>query len=152
MRLYYIIGIFTVAMLCGQQSRAQQKQDEKRHLTMIKFLLNQKELTDYSDTIPSNLDVMYDRPILKIKQSAKTVMVYIFGTYSPHGKRFIALIDQTGIKLLESKDLAPDMKVILGFLKRNKVNSSQGYKCLDSITEAYIYNSKRNFRPVPEEK
>ncbi|MBB6108700.1 hypothetical protein SAMN05421821_10265 [Mucilaginibacter lappiensis] len=119
---------------------------------MLKFLYNQKELTNPKDTILSDLDVMYDRLILCNATSVKSGTIYIFGTSSPHGKRFIALIGQIGMDLLETKNLPIDMQAILTFLQRNKINSQQGYKCLKLIAETYQYNEKRNFRPTMQEK
>lgn len=119
---------------------------------MVKFLFNQKELTNPQDTVPSDLDVIFKRPVLINKATARPVTVYVFGTYSPHGKHFIGLIDHAGIKLLETNDLPADMQTITAFFKRNKVKTQQGYQCLNVIAEIYQYNEKRNFRPAIEKK
>ncbi|RKR82854.1 hypothetical protein BDD43_3045 [Mucilaginibacter gracilis] len=152
MRAYRIIFIIASCFFFFDAAYAQQTKEKKIEIAMLKFLYNQKELTNPQDTVPSNLDVMYHRPILINKAPAKPGTIYVFGSYSPHGKRFIGLADQTAMNLLEAKDLPTDLQTILAFFKRNKINSLQGYKCLNVIADTYLYNEKRNFRPIPEEK
>lgn len=151
MRIYYIISTITICLIFSKPSSAQ-PQEKKTQTAMLNFLFDQKELTNPHDTEPSNWDVMFYRPVLINKAPAKPGTVYVFGAYSPHGKHFIGLIDQTGMNLLETKDLPADMQTILAFFKRNKINATQGYKCLNVIAETYHYNEKRNFRPTVEEK
>jgi hypothetical protein len=150
MKIHYIILIVFIVVFYSERLNAQQHQDNKRHIRMIKFLLSRKELTDPTDTILSNLDVMFDRKILTVKSHSTLAVIYVFGSNSPHGKYFIELDDYIGIKLLDTKDLPSDLKPILVFLKRNKVSSQAVFECLSSISEIYQYNTKMNFKPIIE--
>ena len=118
---------------------------------MLKFLFDKKELTNPQDTIPSNLDVMYARNIAsKIKGNPSAVN--IFGAMSPHGKRFIALDDNTGINLLETKNLPTEIQLIVAFFKRNLYSQQQILNCLNEIGKTYEYDEKMNFKTVEEKR
>lgn len=117
-----IITIGICIILC-KSAIAQQTEENKRHSPMLILLYEQKELSNPKDTILSDLDVMYDRLILQTKRPGKSAKIYLFGTNSPHGKRFIDLNDHTGTTFLTTMDLPTDMKIILNFFKRNNINS-----------------------------
>jgi hypothetical protein len=150
LKIYYIVATIAISLIFSKHSNAQLPQEKRMQIAMLKFLFDQKELTNPKDTVPSNLDVMFHRAILVNKVTAKQGTIYEFGSYSPHGKRFIGMADRTGVKLLETKDLPADMQSILAFFKRNKVNGTQGYNCLNTIAETYHYNEKKDFRPRVE--
>lgn len=152
MRNYYFIMAIGLCFIFSVSANAQQPKEKTVQIAMLKFLFNQKELTNPQDTTPSNLDVMFKRAVLINNVPARPGTVYVFGTYSPHGKHFIGLIDHSGINLLETNELPNDMQTIIAFFKRNNVNAQRGYKCLNVIAETYQYNGKRNFRPAVEKK
>jgi hypothetical protein len=152
MKIYYITLIVFVVVSYSERLNAQQSQANQRHIQMIKFLLSRKELTDPTDTILSNLDVMFDRKILTVKSHSTLAVIYIFGSNSPHGKYFVALEDYIGLSMLQTKDLAADLHYIVDFFKRNNVSNIKVFTCLNTIADMYKFNSKQVFISPIEEK
>jgi len=146
MKVFLKFILFISFFHCGGVM-AQQGEDQKK-IEMIKFLLNQKALTNTNSAISSYEDAIYDRAIFKNKRHLKVNTIYIFGSNSAHSKKYVGLEDFTGLKLLETKDLPTDMKAIVPFLKRNKVKGEEVFKLLLEIADTYEYNSKMNLLPV----
>jgi hypothetical protein len=146
---YYIISFIVLIVFSFCNVNAQTGPNKRKQVEIIKFLLAKKELTDASDTILSNLDVMYTRSIAS-KNKGNTSAVYIFGAMSPHGKRFIALDDHTGINLLETKSLPTEIQSILAFFKHNQYTQQQILSCLNEIGKTYEYDEKMNFKTIED--
>ena len=149
MRNSLILFYAVLCLVCNQASA--QKIREKRHIDMIIFLINQKQLMNVGDTsnIASYEDYMFDRVILKINHQPKTSTLYIFGSNSPHGKEYIALEDLTGLKMLETKNMPKEIQSILDFYKRNHATNQMILKSLPAIADAYQQNT-RTFKPQLE--
>ena len=146
MRNYLILFYSVLCFVCSQASA--QKIREKRHIDMIKFLINQKQLMNVGDTsnIASYEDYMFDRVILKIEYEHQTSSIYIFGSNSPHGKEYIALEDLTGLKLWETKNMPKELQLILDFYKQHHATNQMILKSLSAVADAYQQNT-RTFKP-----
>ncbi|WP_179413068.1 hypothetical protein HDF19_10875 [Mucilaginibacter sp. E4BP6] len=148
---YHVISLTILIIFSFCKVNAQTAPNKRKQVEIIKFLLVKKELTDESDTVLSNLDVMYTRNIAS-KNKGNPSAVYIFGAMSPHGKRFIALDDNTGINLLETKNLPTEIQLIVAFFKRNLYSQQQILNCLNEIGKTYEYDEKMNFKTVEEKR
>jgi hypothetical protein len=128
-----------------------QPNEKQRKITMVKFLLNQKALASTPNiTIDTWVGAIYERKIFNIKKHPKGSNIYFFGSNSAHSKSYLALEDFTGLKLLETKDLNVDMKLIISFMKRNNVSEQEVFKLLLEIADTYEDNSKMNFLPIED--
>jgi hypothetical protein len=123
---------------------------ETRHSTMISFLLAHHELTNTGGEISSYEDAMYDRVLGKFSYGKSTAIVYIFGSNSAHGKRFIALKDAKELTLLETQSLDKDIEQIVTFFKRNRASQPVIYNYLLQMAKAYTYNAGSVFKPQLE--
>jgi len=137
-----------VLILCSAQLFAQTSMHQ-RHLPMIHFLLEHKELTKTGDSLASYEDAMYERMIWQSTAKGNAA-IYFFGSNSAHGKKFIALCDKKHLVLLSTIDMASEFPQIIYYLKQHHVYGNKLYKLLQTISLAYQHNEK-NYLPVEEE-
>jgi hypothetical protein len=128
----------TILMICffHQFMFGQPKVSHKR-VKMIEFLIKNGELDTFNhDGLLMYNTVVNERVVYK-KQSCT---ISIFGIFSAHSGKYIALVYSSHIILLQADNMATEMDTILLFLKKQNIDKPNLIKVLSDITAAYQYN------------
>jgi len=125
--------------LCIVISKGQNSpSDLDRKKKMFTFLLEQKEFSQGQNSFAEYKDFFHEKLIYKNGECR----MYFFSTNSAHSKVFIALSSKNGLKLLETRDMADDMDLIIPFLQplSKSMNTNWFIDLLKEIQSCYKAN------------
>lgn len=140
--------IYILMISFSAQANPKQKRINPKKLKMIEFLVKHNDLIPMKKDNPYDYeDAIYERIIYDKK---KHDVISIFGSLSPHSKKYVAIETSKDTVFLETHDLASELPTVLSFFKNHTISEHEIIRILSEITEAYQYNIKANFRTTPQ--
>jgi hypothetical protein len=131
-----LIAVLFILLIPKGNVFAQSRQTDIRMKSFISFLVKEQELENTADNYHNYKDAIHYSIIFSDVNCA----IYVINTFSPHGRKYIALQKGSNLTFLESNDLNSDLKLIVLFLKKNKEDNAKLLKFLNYLTDAYEYN------------